>query len=125
MIRAVFAALRARLLVATPALGDPNFDRTVVLMLEHTPEGAVGLVLNRPSDTALDEAGADWEGWDLLAATPPVVFVGGAGWARLPPPPPVVFVGGPVSRTAVICVARLGDGGAEGFQPLLGDIGLA
>ena len=65
-------------------------------------------MLNRPSGTDLDEAGADWEGWDLLAAQPPVVFVGG-----------------PVSRTAVICVARLGDGGAEGFQPLLGDIGLA
>ena len=104
----VFVSLRARLLVATPALGDPNFERTVVLLLEHTPEGAVGLVLNRPSGTDLDEAGADWEGWDLLAAEPSVVFVGG-----------------PVSRTAVICVARLGDGGAEGFQPLLGDIGLA
>ena len=108
MIRDVFVSLRGRLLVATPALGDPNFERTVVLMLEHTPEGAVGLVLNRPSGTDLDEAGADWEGWDLLAAHPPVVFVGG-----------------PVSRTAVICVARLGDGGAEGFQPLIGDIGLA
>ena len=94
MIRDVFVSLRGRLLVATPALGDPNFDRTVVLMLEHTEEGAVGLVLNRPSGTDLDEAGADWEGWDLLAARPPVVFVGG-----------------PVSRTAVICVARLGDGG--------------
>ena len=104
----VFVSLRARLLVATPALGDPNFERTVVLLLEHTLEGAVGLVLNRPSGTDLDEAGADWEGWDLLAAEPSVVFVGG-----------------PVSRTAVICVARLGDGGAEGFQPLLGDIGLA
>lgn len=108
MIPDVFVSLRGQLLVATPALGDPNFDRTVVLMLEHTPEGAVGLVLNRPSGTDLDEAGADWEGWDKLAAQPPVVFVGG-----------------PVSRTAVICVARLGDGGAEGFQPLLGDIGLA
>jgi putative transcriptional regulator len=109
----VFESLRARLLVATPTLGDPNFDRTVVLMLEHTPEGAVGLVLNRPSGTDLDEAGADWEGWDLLAAGPAVVFVGG-----------------PVSRTAVICVARLGDphlgdAAEEGFQPLLGDIGLA
>src|SRR5207249_2897244 len=108
MIPGVFVSLRGRLLVATPALGDPNFERTVVLMLEHTEEGAVGLVLNRPSGTDLDEAGADWEGWDLLAAGPPVVFVGG-----------------PVSRTAVICVARLGEGGAEGFQPLLGDVGLA
>ena len=94
--------------MATPALGDPNFDRTVVLLLEHTDEGAVGLVLNRPSGTDLDETGADWDGWDNLAVEPPVVFVGG-----------------PVGRTAVICVARLGEGGAEGFQPLLGDIGLA
>ena len=108
MIRDVFVSLRGRLLVATPALGDPNFDRTVVLMLEHTPDGAVGLVLNRPSGTDLDEAGADWEGWDLLAAQPSVVFVGG-----------------PVSRTAVICVARLAADEADGFQPLLGDIGLA
>src|SRR5437588_3328302 len=108
MIRGMFASLRARLLVATPALGDPNRARTSGLRLGHPPGGPVGLVLNRPSGTDLDEAGADWEGWDLLAAEPSVVFVGG-----------------PVSRTAVICVARLGDGGAEGFQPLLGDIGLA
>src|SRR2546427_3512439 len=108
MIPDVFVSLRGRLLVATPALGDPNFDRTVVLILEHTPEGALGVVLNRPSETGLEEAGADWEGWDAYATAPRVVFVGG-----------------PVSRTAVICVARLGDGGAEGFQPVLGDIGLA
>ena len=43
--------LRGRLLVATPPLVDPNFDRTVVLMLEHSDEGALGIVLNRPSDT--------------------------------------------------------------------------
>jgi putative transcriptional regulator len=108
MIPGVFVSLRGRLLVATPVLGDPNFDRTVVLVLEHTTEGAVGVVLNRPSGTDLADAGADWDGWDDFAAEPPVVFVGG-----------------PVSRTAIICLARLGDGGAEGFQPLLGDVGLA
>ena len=36
-----------RLLIAEPMLGDPNFDRTVVLMIEHTDEGALGVVLNR------------------------------------------------------------------------------
>ena len=66
----MFVSLRAQLLVATPALGDPNFDRTVVLMLEHTPEGAVGLVLNRPSDTDLDEAGPTGEGWDVSPPNP-------------------------------------------------------
>ena len=44
MIPDVFVSLRGRLLVATPALGDPNFDRTVVLILEHTPEGALGMI---------------------------------------------------------------------------------
>jgi len=127
----VFSSHRGRLLVATPELGDPNFDRTVVLLLEHTPEGAVGVVLNRPSGTLLTEAGADWNGWDAFAA-----------------PPDVVFVGGPVARTAVIAVARtlpprgtLGEPGGpgvspeepggsglspvepktDGFQPILGD----
>jgi putative transcriptional regulator len=102
------------LLVATPELGDPNFDRSVVLLLEHTPEGAVGVVLNRPSGTPLTEAGTDWGGWDAFAA-----------------PPDVVFVGGPVARTAVIAVARtIPPGGSgvspedvktDGFQPVLGD----
>ena len=105
---AVFSSLRGRLLVSTPDLTDPNFDRTVILLLDHTPEGAVGVVLNRPSETPLDEAGTDWGGWDKLACDPPVVFVGG-----------------PVSRTSVICLARLGDGGAEGFQPVLGEVGIA
>jgi putative transcriptional regulator len=45
----VAPALRGRLLIAAPALEDPNFRRTVVLMLEHTPDGSVGLVLNRPT----------------------------------------------------------------------------
>jgi putative transcriptional regulator len=42
-------SLRGHLLVASPALHDPNFHRTVVLVTEHTEEGAAGLVLNRPS----------------------------------------------------------------------------
>ena len=45
-----------RLLVAEPMLGDPNFDRTVVLMLQHTAEGALGLVLNRPTDVPVADA---------------------------------------------------------------------
>ena len=48
---------RGRLLVATPDLRDPNFSRTVVLMLEHGDEGALGVVLNRP-DRPLGRRGA-------------------------------------------------------------------
>jgi putative transcriptional regulator len=42
-------SLRGQLLVASPSLLDPNFRRTVVLVTEHTEDGAAGLVLNRPS----------------------------------------------------------------------------
>ena len=48
-------APRASLLVATPPLADPNFDRTVVYMLEHTDDGAVGVVLNRPTGDGLPD----------------------------------------------------------------------
>jgi putative transcriptional regulator len=47
---------RGRLLVASPSLLDPNFRRSVVLMLEHSPEGALGLVLNRPTPLLAREA---------------------------------------------------------------------
>lgn len=47
---------RGRLLVASPALDDPNFRRSVVLMLEHTDDGALGLVLNRPTELLAREA---------------------------------------------------------------------
>lgn len=47
---------RGRLLVASPSLADPNFRRAVVLVLEHSPEGALGLVLNRPTPLVAREA---------------------------------------------------------------------
>ena len=47
---------RGRLLVAAPAMVDPSFRRAVVLMLEHSPEGALGLVLNRPTPLVAREA---------------------------------------------------------------------
>ena len=47
---------RGQLLIAGPTLLDPNFWRTVVLIVEHTEEGALGLVLNRPSETTVGEA---------------------------------------------------------------------
>ncbi len=74
MADADFRSLAGQLLVATPALHDPNFARTVVLMVEHSPDGAVGIVLNRPTDAdLLDHLPA----WFSAAATPQVVFVGG------------------------------------------------
>ena len=75
-----------RLLVATPALEDPNFERAVVLILDHDEDGALGVVLNRISDLAVDEALSGWV--DLVAA------------------PPVVFGGGPVEPTAIVALGR-------------------
>ncbi len=47
------SSLRGHLLVASPALLDPNFARTVVLIAEHGEDGALGVVLNRPSEAAV------------------------------------------------------------------------
>jgi putative transcriptional regulator len=49
-------SLKGQLLIAGPTLLDPNFRRTVVLVGEHNDEGALGLVLNRPSQATIDEA---------------------------------------------------------------------
>jgi len=96
--------LTGRLLVAAPNLGDPNFHRTVVLVLDHSEEGALGLVLNRPSATALAEPLPDWH--DRAA------------------PPAVVFVGGPVRPESAICIARSDAvGGSDGWQPLFARLG--
>lgn len=55
-------SLRGQLLIASPQLQDPNFARAVVLMVEHTDQGALGVVLNRPTDKTvadlLSEVGA-------------------------------------------------------------------
>jgi putative transcriptional regulator len=65
---------KGRLLVATPPLEDPNFDRTVVFMLEHHDDGAIGVVINRPSVEALDEP---LDRWTELQAAPTSIFAGG------------------------------------------------
>jgi len=67
--------LSGRLLAATPQLGDPNFRRTVVLIVEDDPdEGTLGVVLNRPTEVPLDQV---LEPWTPLASGPQVVFRGG------------------------------------------------
>lgn len=81
--------LRGRLLVATPSLTDGNFAHAVVLVLEHHDEGAVGVVVNRPSEAA-------------LADTLPE-------WAPRASGPEVIFVGGPVQRDAMIALGRSAD----------------
>ena len=79
-------SLRGKLILASPVLRDPNFIRTVVLIAEHTDEGAMGLVLNRPAGSTVGEAVPDLS-W-LAGDTEPV------------------YVGGPVAETAVIVLAE-------------------
>jgi putative transcriptional regulator len=55
---------RGQLLIATPSLLDPNFNRTVVLIVEHGEQGTLGLVLNRPSNTTVKEL------WDQIGNEP-------------------------------------------------------
>lgn len=68
------SSLTGRLLVATPALADPNFDRAVVLLLDHDEEGSLGVVLNRPTPVGVGDVLEPWAG---LAGSPQVVFQGG------------------------------------------------
>jgi putative transcriptional regulator len=51
-------SLQGRLLIASPKLADPNFFRTVVLLVRHNDEGAMGVVLNRPADLTVEEVWA-------------------------------------------------------------------
>jgi putative transcriptional regulator len=82
-------SLTGRLLIASPAILDPNFRRTVVFVTAHTGDGAVGLILNRPSETTVGEAVPQ------LAA-----LVGGDE---------PVFVGGPVNPNGVAMLAEFED----------------
>jgi len=95
--------LRGRLLVATPPLVDPNFDRSVVLLLEHGEDGALGIILNRPTDATLASVLPDWQAHASA--------------------PGVIFSGGPVSPEAVIALARGGNDEAAGWVSVLDEVG--
>lgn len=52
--------LTGSLLVASPKLTDPNFAMTVVMMIHHDDDGAVGVILNRPTSLSVDRLPAGW-----------------------------------------------------------------
>src|SRR5690348_3994874 len=95
-------SLRGKLLIAAPSLLDPNFRRTVVLIAQHTEEGAMGLVLNRPSETTVAEA---------------VPQLG-----ELTGDEATVWGGGPVEPSGVIVLAEF-DELAEAAELIFGDVG--
>jgi putative transcriptional regulator len=82
-------SLRGKLLLAAPALKDPNFDRAVVFIAEHSEDGAMGLVLNRPSEAP------------VVDAIPDLTWVADSD--------ELVYVGGPVAPNGVIVLAEWAD----------------
>src|SRR3954451_18371584 len=91
-------SLRGSLLVAAPTLLDPNFRRTVVLIADHDDEGAMGVILNRPSGMTVAEAAPELE--PLIGAEVPI------------------FAGGPVQPTSGVVLAEVTEVG----DPVFGDI---
>jgi putative transcriptional regulator len=95
-------SLAGQLLLASPTLLDPNFSRTVVLIGVHNEDGAMGVVLNRPSSTTVGEAVPQLQ--DAVGALERV------------------YVGGPVQSSSVVFLAEFLDPSPAGLL-VLGRIG--
>jgi putative transcriptional regulator len=98
--------LTGRLLVATPRLDDPNFRRTVVLLLDHGEDGALGIVVNRPLEV------------DVSAVLP--------NWQPYATAPGRLFQGGPVALDSALGVVAVPgeDAEPEGVRRIIGSLGL-
>jgi putative transcriptional regulator len=94
-------SVQGQLLISSPALVDPNFRRTVVLMTNHDEDGAMGLVLSRPSDVRVEDVIPDLAG--------------------LPGSDDVVYVGGPVAPEAIVVLVEFDD--PEDVEPIIGRVG--
>ena len=94
---------RGQLLIAGPTLADPNFFRTVILIIEHSAERALGLVLNRRSETTVGEVASELD---------PLVETEDALW-----------VGGPVAPSALIVLAEF-ENTADAALIAFADIGV-
>jgi putative transcriptional regulator len=91
-------SLRGSLLIAAPQLLDPNFRRTVVLIADHGEEGAMGVILNRPSGMTVADAAPDLE--PLIGPDAPI------------------FAGGPVQPTSGVVLAEV----TESDEPVFADV---
>jgi putative transcriptional regulator len=95
-------SLAGQLLLASPALQDPNFTRTVVLIGLHTADGAMGVVLNRPSEVTVGDAVPQLE--RAVTAHEPI------------------YIGGPVRPSSIVFLAEFVDPSPAGLL-VLGRIG--
>jgi putative transcriptional regulator len=95
-------SLTGQLLIASPTLEDA-FRRSVVLIVEHNPEGAFGLVLNRPSDSTVGEASPELA--ELIGSEH------------------VLHIGGPVQPSAVTAIGEHAEPG-EASKLIVGQVGM-
>ena len=98
--------LSGRLLIASPTLEDENFRRTVILVLDHGDDGALGLVVNRPMEV------------DVATVLP--------AWQPYTTAPGRLFQGGPVQLDSALGLVALPGNAVEpvGIRLLIGSIGL-
>lgn len=94
--------LTGRMLIASPSIFDPNFRQTVLLIARHDEEGAMGVVLNRPTEATIGEAAPQLLG--LAESAEPIYY------------------GGPVQPTSLVLLAEFDDP-EDAALPVLGDIG--
>ncbi|WP_299558377.1 YqgE/AlgH family protein [uncultured Mycolicibacterium sp.] len=85
------------LLLANTDLLEPTFRRSVIYIIEHNDAGTLGVVLNRPSETAV---------YNILPQ-----------WAALAAKPKTMFIGGPVKRDAALCLGLLRVGASADGVP--------
>lgn len=99
-----------QLLIAAPDLVDPNFDRTVVFLLDHDGSGSLGVIVNRPTELEVAEVLPPWSG---LSTGPDVVFAGGP-----------VGVDGALALALFDAVPASLGARPRGWRPVVGSIGL-
>ena len=95
-------SLKGQVLIASPSIFDPNFRQAVVLIAEHDQSGAMGVILNRPSQASVG---------DVAPAL-----------TSLPGLEDTVYVGGPVEETSLIVLAQFDEPAAAALT-VMGDIG--
>ena len=94
-----------KLLVASPALLDPNFARAVVLICDENEDGVMGLILNRPFRVEVATYAPEW--------------------GPLASPPPRVFEGGPVHREVALAIGRMREEApVTGWTPVTDVLGI-
>lgn len=98
------APAAGRLLVATPALDDPNFTESVLLLIEHSEEGSLAIFINRPT----------WiDAFETFPELPPLANYAGT-----------LFLGGPLAPTQLVVLLRSAPGPEIESLSVFGDVHL-